>query len=368
MTLSKPDSPTVRRLLLILLLFWGGASLAGSAPAEGLVAPSAFRALVGNDTWVTAAVQRLGPVRSAALYRTVSYWSDRDTDLTGTLGQASDAVAWLVRDPDFGADALHQVVSRLGPDSSQAFLIGLAGTASGSQTWSRRRAKDALAALMAPVPDTPLDDLVRRGLVNLDGLHELNGLRVLDLGSLPLKKRLAIRAARLSAPSPNPGQRLQKVIKLKDLTKYLSGEYQPTVGGSVAFYDQVAFLRTPAELIAGLRLDYPGGFAGETRVGALVFPRPPEMRLRIPFDPLLGGAPTPELVYPFTGTGFTASTRGRLIPEMTLASSVRQPLPEGAQCFEIDETGHRHLRATLGPEGRWLLTQKAGPLAGPMSK
>lgn len=65
--------------------------------------------------------------------------------------------------------------------------------------------------------------------------------------------------------------------------------------------------------------------------------------------------PAPNLLYPFTGTGFTAYVGGRLVPELSLDSPTRLPLPVGTQLVEIDESGQRILRATLGPEGTWLL-------------
>lgn len=285
--------------------------------------------------------------------RCVSSWSDARVEATGTVVQGRQAVGYLLAQPDFGPDAVSSVVERLSPPAAQAFLIGLAGTDSAGQPWSRDRARDALAALKAPLDRDSLDEHVVRSLIGLEGLHELNGLRILDMASLPVAKRYAVRRARLSVPAPDPGQKLQKIIKLKDLEKYLSGEYSPTVGGAVACYDQVAFLRTPGELIAGLRLDYPKGFAGETEVAALVFPRTPEMRLAIPFDELLGGAPRGELVYPFTGTGFTANIGGRLVPELVIFSSARLPLPAGTELYQIRADGARLLRGRLQSDGSW---------------
>lgn len=182
-----------------------------------------------------------------------------------------------------------------------------------------------------------------------------NGLRILDPADIPPRKQEAVRLARLAVPAPNPGDTIQKIIRLADLESYLDGTFPPTVGGAVAVYSQVEFLRTPEQLISGLRLDYPGGFQGETRAGALLFPLPADFQLKIPFAPALGGDAAPNLLYPFTGTGFTAYVGGRLVPELSPDSPTRLPLPVGTQLVEIDESGQRILRATLGPEGTWLL-------------
>ena len=58
-----------------------------------------------------------------------------------------------------------------------------------------------------------------------------------------------------------------------DVARYLSGEYGPFALGFVSVADDVASLRTPPEIIEGLRLDYPGGFQGETRVALLRWAR-----------------------------------------------------------------------------------------------
>lgn len=311
----------------------------GGAPRDGLA-----------DT-----LSSLARPRAERISGCISEWSDARVEVTGTVAQAREALAYVLAQPELGPAAVASVVDRLSPSSAQAFLIGLAGTDRGGHPWSRARAKDALTALNAPLWHDGLDEQVERGLVGLESLHELNGLRILDMACLPVAKRYAVRHARLCVPAPNPGQKLQKIIKLKDLEKYLSGEYQPTVGGAVASYEQVAFLRTPSELIAGLRLDYPKGFAGESEVGALVFPRPAEIRLIVPFDALLGGSPKTELVYPFTGTGFTATVGGRLVPELSVLSSERLPLPAGTELYQVSGNGARLLRGRLAADGKWLV-------------
>lgn len=307
-----------------------------------------------------AAFDSLGPGSGRWLRERLRGWTDQRPELTGTVAEAREAMEYLSRHPSFGPKTVDTVLRRLEPRAAQAFMIGLAGTVQGEKEWAVERGQDALAALTAPLELSSLDQLVETNLVGLSGLHELNGLRILELGSLPEGKRQAIRRARLSVPAPIPGQLMQKVIRLKDLERYLNGEFQPSVGGSVAVYDQVRELHTPPQLITGLRLDYPRGFYGETELAALVFPWPPEMRLRIPFDPLLGGVLNPELVYPFTGTGFTATVKGRLVPELSLLDKERQPLPVGAELYQIDASGARRLRAVLGADRRWTRLELVG--------
>lgn len=345
-------------LTLWLVVGCGSSSTIFEPPPPSVSVDGRARLLSLTDGGVVAAIDGLGADRSAQIYASVAGWSEEAPSLTGTLAQAGAAMEALVDRPEFGALTVAAVVAELSPPSAQAFLIGLAGTAGVQDETAVPRARDAMTALTAPLEEAPLDEMVGRSLVDLESLTELNGLRILELTQLPERKREGVKLARLSVPAPNPGQTIQKVIKLADLERYLSGEFQPTVGGSVAFYEQVAFLRTPAELIAGLRLDYPGGFQGQTRVGALIFPLPEAMPLKIPFGEALGGAPAAGLVYPFTGSGFTATVRARLVPELTLVSTERQPLPVGAQLFEIDEAGTRHLRGTLDPLGDWVVAQE----------
>lgn len=345
----KSSSPPFRRLAwrepvlgaALLWLMFGGAPPLAAQPGE-TSSPSVER------PWLERSC------RSAP-----SGWTQTRPEMTGTLAQGMAALDYVSRHPAFGVEAVRIVLRELEPPAAQAFLVGLAGTLQGQQKWAEERGRDALRALTAPLEPSELDRLIGRNLVGISGLRELNGLRILDMTALPVGKRRAVRRARLSVPAPIPGQRLQKVIRLKDLDRYLSGEFQPTVGGSVAVYSQVEELHTPHELITGLRLDYPRGFYHETELAALVFSWPSEMRLKIPFDAPLGGTANPELVYPFTGTGFTATVRGRLVPELALLASERQPLPVGAELYQIDAMGRRRLRAVLGRDRLWQETTES---------
>ncbi len=321
---------------------WGAALLVALAAAPAVAEPTrgqGLAAVLGGE--------------GRASRGSLSGWTESRPEMTGSLAQGKAALDYVAGHPDFGPEAVQTILRELEPPAAQAFMVGLAGTLQGDQEWAEERGRDALRALTAPLEPSDLDSLVARNLVGLSGLRELNGLRILDMTALPEGKRQAIRRARLSVPAPVPGQRLQKVIRLKDLDRYLSGEFLPTVGGSVAVYDQVDELHTPYELVTGLRLDYPRGFYNDTELAALVFPWPAEMRLKIPFDAPLGGVANPELVYPFTGTGFTATVRGRLVPELSLLSKERQPLPVGAELYEIEASGRRRLRAVLGSDRAW---------------
>ena len=91
--------------------------------------------------------------------------------------------------------------------------------------------------------------------------------------------------------------------------------------------------------IEGLRLDYPGGFAGETRVAQLTYPQTPSFTLLIPYSAAFGGTQTGD--YPLTGNGFTATVAASAIPEWVLAD-----LAPGSTLLEVDEQGQRILRGT----------------------
>jgi len=105
------------------------------------------------------------------------------------------------------------------------------------------------------------------------------------------------------------------------------------------------------DMIEGLRLDYDGGFQGETSVGVIEWPNDATDTIDIPFGPGFSSAPLDTAPYPFVGNGFTSTTSGRLVSEYKAGNPIVPP--EGAQLFELTPTGDKVLRAEF-TGGAWV--------------
>ena len=190
----------------------------------------------------------------------------------------------------------------------------------------------------------------------ISSMAEFHGLRILNAAYYPSAVRAAMLEIRGLVPNAQNGEEIQKIIMLSDMQNYLNGTFDPEVGGFTAIRNQTDFLVTPAQYIAGLRLDYPGGFQGETQVGALVLPQDDTFEMVVPFSPAMGGVT--DQVYPFTGTGFTSNVQAQAIPEWIMPTGIRVPLPTGSQLFLVTEDGDRLLQGTLNAQGVWTLDQQ----------
>lgn len=351
-----------RLLVLVFCLFFMGCGNAGleasSLQTVGLEPVGGRRLLAadaGND--VVAAIDALPPAESDFIYAKVYGWSDSNVPLTGTVEAAVQALASIVRQPKFGAHKLYLILSRLSPDSGQGFVSTFGQTLSAGDDTAVARAQDSLDALLSrsAIVSQNVEPIILQNLpAEISSIQEFHGLRILDPAFLPAAKRQAMINIRNLVPNANGGETIRKIIKVSDMQNYLNGTFDPEVGGSVAQLDQTDFLLTPAQFIAGLRLDYPGGFQGQTQVAALTFPQTADFQLSIPFSPVMGGAVTGQ-VYPFTGNGFTANVQAQAIPEFRMPAGVRTPLAEGAQLHLIDENGESRLQGTLNAQGQWTL-------------
>lgn len=358
------DGKQVSRMKRLLVLFFclflagcGNDGLAGlqAANPQPVGARRLLAAEAGTD--VVAAIDALPPAESELIYAKISTWNDSNLPLTGTTKEAIQALAAVVREPQFGAHTLYLILSRLAPDNGQGFVSTFGKTLSAGVDTAAVRAQDALTALLSQsaVVAQNVEPIILQNLPpQISSIQEFHGLRILDPAVLPAAKRQAMIDIRNLVPSAGNGETIRKIIKVSDMQSYLNGTFDPEVGGSVAQLDQTEFLQTPAQFIAGLRLDYPGGFLGQTQVAALNFPQTADFQLSIPFSPVMGGTVTGQ-VYPFTGNGFTANVQAQAIPEFRMPGGVRTPLPVGAQLFLIAENGEASLQGTLNAQGQWML-------------
>lgn len=348
-------------LLVLFLTGCGDSDVNTNGVSAVLVPPASGRsqlAVFGGDD-VVAAIDALPSNESELIYSDTGRWSSANLALTGTADDAYRGAAAIVRDPQFGARGLYEILARLQPDTGQGFVVTFGGTLNSGVDTARARALDAYSALLSQsnVVAQNVEPLIAANLPpEISGMAEFHGLRILDPTYLPTAKRDAMLEVRGLVPNAEEGEAIQKIVMVSDLQNYLNGTFDPEVGGFTAIQDQTAFLVTPAQYIAGLRLDYPGGFQGETQVGALVFPQNDTFQMVVPFSPPMGGVT--DQVYPFTGTGFTSNVQAQAIPEWTMPPGPRIPLPVGSQLFLVSENGDRQLQGTLNAQGLWTLNQQ----------
>ncbi len=369
--------------LLVGLVWWIGATpVASRTPPTGLPKVQRGRALLLEECGpspavaarVVARIEELGEPRASRVLAAISRWSDAWPQRNGTRVQAAQAVREIVLNPDFGPEALAVLLSRPDRAPGQALVLCAARNLDPALVSDQGtlRARDALRSFQAAEETGGDNDRVRSALSpRLGDMAAFHALRNLDPQSLTPLLRQELRALRAAIPAPQPGESMQKTLKLSRLDKYLSGEYGPYIFGFVCKASQVAALRTPADHIAGLRLDYPGGFQSETRVALLRWRRngdhPVPIAYPAPEGPVRGGA------YPYTGNGFTAATRALAIGEYAIPEEERMPLNPGATLVELDEAGVEHLRARWNglawvvPPGRVAVKSAARPCTGTVS-
>lgn len=347
--------------LLLFLTGCGNSTFDNDGVSGGVVSPVSGRsqlAIFGGDD-VVAAIDALPPNEAQLVYFESGQWSSGNVPLTGTAEDAYRGAAAIVRDSQFGARGLYEILARLQPDNGQGFVVTFGGTLNSGVDTARARALDSYSALLSQsnVVAQNVEPIISANLPpEISGMAEFHGLRILDPTYLPAAKRDAMLETRGLVPNAEIGEAIQKIIMVSDLESYLNGTFDPEVGGFTAIQDQTAFLVTPAQYIAGLRLDYVGGFQGQTQVGAMVFPQDDTFEMVVPFSPPMGGVT--EQDYPFTGTGFTSNVQAQAVPEWIMPPGPRVPLPVGSQLFLVTENGDRQLQGTLNAQGMWTLNQQ----------
>jgi hypothetical protein len=306
---------------------------------------------------VVTAIDALPSDQSRLVYLNISLWTNDQSQVTGTVEQACDAVE-AISESAFGPTAVYQLLSRL-TDNGQATVLSFGRNLDPLVEEGQARCRDSLAAQSAPQSTTNRNPEVISLLgPSVNTMTKFHALRQLLPDTLPEGQRAALKAIRDSLTYPVNGARIQKVIKLEDMENYLDGTFDPDVFGSQAVLSDVDNLQTAADLIEGLRLDYPGGFQGLTTVAVLVWFQDNTFTMLPPYRAANGGDSTGS--YPFTGNGFTATTRGNAIPEWILPST-GVSLQDGSQLFTVDNQGNRTLRATLQGATWVLANNKALP-------
>lgn len=347
---------TRRLALLLLLTLWligcGGTDAVTPAGTgiPDLISIGRQRLLQNAGAGAVQAIDSLTAEQAEFIYQNIALWDDSRVPLTGTVAEGCQGVG-VIAASEFGPGAVYQLMLPLG-DSGHSTVVSFARNLDPNVPMGRDRCRDSLTAEHAQQSFTNRNPEVISLLTpDLATMPKFHALRQLLPGTLPDEQRAVLKQIRDQLTYPANGQLIQKVIKVGDMQNYLNGTFDPKVFGFQAVYSDVDNLVTAAELIEGLRLDYPGGFQGLTVVAAVVFFQDDTFRMIPPYRAANGGDRTDP--YPFTGNGFTATVRANAIPEWILPSAGVN-LQDGSQLFLIDDQGNRTLQATfLG--GGWVL-------------
>lgn len=332
-----PGMPFASLLFLGLLLAGCGTEPDQLAKPESV--PGRQQVLQCADPATVQAIDALGLSGAERVYRRIAAFSDQFPQLLGTRQQACAAVQKLVALSSVGAEGMLRWVDTLENDTPQGLWVAAAQESDG------RRRRDSLEVASNPNQsglgrNREIEVLLSPQLPSMARFH---GLRLLNPESLPPLQREVLRQLRQNLKPPSPGETLRKVIRVGDIDRYLNGTFDPKVFGATAQERDTQSLTTPAQLISGLRLDYPGGYQNENQVGVMVYSLEPGASLRIPFSSANGGDASGD--YPFTGNGFTATVQAMAIPEWQNPSS-GAALQRGARLLQISADGQSQLRGT----------------------
>jgi hypothetical protein len=202
--------------------------------------------------------------------------------------------------------------------------------------------------------------LAERGLTRED----IQPLLVQEAGWLNAHDRDLVHGFRHAFPDLLEGEPLQKVTDEADgdARRTNSTKYPPdSVRGSVSVARDTVDLSSSDKIYDGLALGYgdetnPSPFHPDQPLYAMRFTLPESAVVHTPdgnLSTLAGHGPAfhPEgYVYPFTGTGFTASDNFT-VPEYFAETSEMNP---GAEMYRIGPDGSEHLVAVLSPNRQWI--------------
>ena len=254
-----------------------------------------------------------------------------------------------VDETDLGAQELANAFEELGESHGQGYIRSAGKNLDTGIDHGVDKVKDSLEALKATPKTGGVDDVVAGNLgTEISSMKEFHGLRNLDPGELTASQKTRLKAIRDAIPGPANGETMQKVIKSADIEDYLDGTTE-TIGGFVAKNADVGDLDTVDDLVEGLRLDYDGGFSGETEVGIIEFPIPQGSSAEIPYSTSMGGSLATD--YPFSGNGFAATRKGKVVPEFRIGTDI--DIPEGTKIYHLDDAGNRVLQGTY-QNGAWV--------------
>lgn len=183
----------------------------------------------------------------------------------------------------------------------------------------------------------------------IKSMEEFEALRFMRAENLTAAQRQSMIAIRNAIPNPVTGTPMQRVIKGTEIDSFIGQNRNIT--GFVAKQEDARseVFHNTEEMVEGLRLDYDGGFQGQTSVGLVEWDFAPGTSFEVTRSTALGS--TVNDPYPYVGDGFSATKSGRLVPEYRVPGSVTPP--EGAKLLQLNQDGTKVLRATY-QGGFWV--------------
>ena len=164
-----------------------------------------------------------------------------------------------------------------------------------------------------------------------------------------------LKAIRDAVPMPTSDTLLEKAIPLKDVQKFLSGEYV-RVRGFINRAQDTRGLSDFRKIYNTLRLDYKdSNFSdiSDSSLGIIRFKTGYVEKIDVPYSPEFGGKAIGD--YPFTGNGFTAAGNGKIIPEFIITDTEGVKINDRAEIFELDRNGNEKLVGIFnGKSGRFF--------------
>jgi hypothetical protein len=181
----------------------------------------------------------------------------------------------------------------------------------------------------------------------------------IDINQIDLMVKDMIKELRTKIGVPTAGTRMQKVIPRGYDDSYLTNPkymYTNEVTGFVSKVDDVSFLRTQSDVVNGLRLDYPGWETNYPSGGGYAIiefdlKQTGDALIPTQIDGIPNGISPTGMTSPYTGTGFTGNSSGRLIPEYYNSSIEFNT----ATIYVVDAHGNKVQFATY-IDGIWVST------------
>ena len=335
----------------IILSGCGGGSSDSFSSASNPVPAAEGRArlLAQSGEPAVRSIDSLGSPGAPFVYFDVANFSDANPALTGTIQQACQGLG--LSSQLFGPDVVYALLLSISPDTGQSLCSSLNGNLDPATPNGFSRCSDAFTVVGAAQQTGGRNPEVQ-GLLSpeLSTMAKFHSLRLLWPAGVPSAQRSVLKQLRDSLTYPANGTPLQKVIKVSDMNNYLNGTFDPRISGFLAVVNDVASLMTPAQIIEGLRLDYPGGFQNETQVAILAYRQQASFTIIPPYSIANGGTRTDA--YPFAGNGFTATVKANAIPEWILPSAGIE-VQEGDTLTLVLADGTRVLQATF-QSGHWV--------------
>lgn len=247
----------------------------------------------------------------------------------------------------------HAVENKLKDVLSRIEGVNLdSGTKGGSKTIQRKYGFDLTSDLKGFSQQIPKE--LEKHNITLERFHEL---RLKPQSALTYDEVEVLKEIRDTVPLITRATLLQKTLPIKEVEKYLSGEYTE-IGGYVAKVEDVADVRMYDDVVETSRLDYTTRDGsrpypeGENSYAMIRFKTSHVDEIDIPYGERFGGSNNDGP--PCTQNGFTGARNGRILPEWKFNSYYKPQ--NGAELYEVIN-GEENLVAIYS-NGRFIMVNK----------